>query len=244
MSSMPEAPVAPAPARNGHVRRGRPAAAETVRRRLPLSRRWALGLAAAVIVLGLVFAVSASRRAATPLALPRPQTVVAPLTAHGVVQPVRSARVGTQAGGVVQTLLVSVGDSVRGQQELAVVQGLAGAEVLTAPFAGRVTRVPVHVGDTVLPGALIATVGDLSELQIETTDVDQYLVGAISPGQLVSVDIDALGQTEIGRVRSVALEPAAASSGATPVYAVTIAIPPIAVELRPGMTVHLTFTTD
>ena len=62
----------------------------------------------------------------------QPTAAPAPLTAHGVVEPVVRARVGTQGGAVVRALSAAAGVKVEGQQELAVVQGPSGAEVLTA----------------------------------------------------------------------------------------------------------------
>jgi multidrug efflux pump subunit AcrA (membrane-fusion protein) len=173
---------------------------------------------------------------------PAPTAAPAPLTAHGVVEPVLRARVGTQGGGVVRALSVAAGVKVEGQQELAVVQGPSGAEALTAPFAGTVTDVLVHLGDTVVPGAVIATVGDLSAYQVETTDVDQFLVAHVHPGQTVSATIDAISTRSMsGTVHTVAAEPQATSPG-TKTYAVTVSLPGPPADLRPGMSARLTFT--
>ncbi len=121
-------------------------------------------------------------------------------------------------------------------------RGPGGLEVLVAPLDGVVTGVLVHAGDTVVPGTVVATVGDLRQLQVETTDVDEFLVGRVQPGQAVSMTVEALDRRELaGRVRTVALEPRPNPSG-DPHYPVVIdllgALPP---ELRPGMTVRLTF---
>jgi len=173
-----------------------------------------------------------------------PTAAQVPLSAHGVVEPVLRARVGTQGGGVIQTLAVAAGLQVAARQELAVIQGPSGAEILTAPFAGTVTDVLVHLGDTVIPGTVIATVGDLSAYQIETTDVDQFLVAHVHPGQTVRAVIDAISTRSLsGTVHTVAAEPQAPSSGTgTKIYAVTVSLPGPPADLRPGMTARLTFT--
>ncbi len=173
-----------------------------------------------------------------------PTAAPAPLTAHGVVQPALRARVGTQAGGVIQTLSVTAGAKVDAQRELAVVQGPNGAEILTAPFAGTATDVLVHLGDTVVPGTVIATVGDLSAYQIETTDVDQFLVAHIHPGETVRAVIDAISTRSLrGTVHTVAAEPQATSSATgTKTYAVTVTLGGPPTDLRPGMSARLTFT--
>ena len=60
----------------------------------------------------------------------------------------------------------------------------------------------------------MATIGDLSRLRAETTDVDEYLVDQIRRGQAVLLQVDALDQRTIpGFVRSVALEPQPGSAG-------------------------------
>jgi hypothetical protein len=77
-----------------------------------------------------------------------------------------------------------------------------------------VTDVLVHLGDTVLPGAVIASAADLSAYQIETTDVDQFLVAQLRPGQTVTASIEAINKRNLtGTVHTVAVEPVATSSG-------------------------------
>jgi HlyD family secretion protein len=147
--------------------------------------------------------------------------------------------VGTLAGGTVTRLAVRVGDRVEEEQEIARVRGPNGTEVLTAPWRGTITTVPVHHGDTVLPGAVVVTVGDLSRLQVETTDVDEFVIARVRPGELLTVTVDALdGQEVLARVYSVALELQADSNGDEhyPIVLDVVDPPP---DLRPGMTVRL-----
>ena len=197
-------------------------------------------------VLAMLFVAGAARFAprggsTEPEAAPTVELVPTALIAHGVVEPARSARVRNQAGGVLQTLAVSIGDDVQDKQLLAVVQGPAGAEMLVAPFAGTVTDVPVHPGDTLLPGATIASVGTLRDYQVATTDVDQYLAARVRPGQNVRIDIDALDHPGLtGTVRSVALEPTTSTSGVQN-YAVTVALPGAPPDVRSGMFARLAF---
>ena len=177
---------------------------------------------------------SASAATATPA--PRPQ-------AHGQVRPVGQARVGTLAGGVVASIALDVGDAVGEQQEIARVRGQAGTEVLTAPIRGTMTGIPVHVGDTVLPGTIVATVADVSRLQVETTDVDEFLIARVRASQRVVLTIDALDREAPGQVRTVALEPTTptVASGGDLNYPVTIDLLDVVPGLRPGMTVRILF---
>lgn len=158
-----------------------------------------------------------------------------------MVAPVSQARVGTLGGGVLLGLSVSIGDRVEASSELARVRGAAEVEVLTAPFAGTVTGLLAHTGDTLVPGAGVVMVADLRRLQVETNDVDEFLIGRVQPGQSVTLQIEALDRRELtGRVRTVALQPQA-TSGGDQHYPVTIdpgGIPP---DLRPGMSVRVIF---
>lgn len=198
------------------------------------------------MLLGLLVVVAVVARqvstAASP-ASPAPQAASSSgrLIAHGVVAPVSQARVGTLGGGVLLGLSVSIGDRVEASSELARVRGAADVEVLTAPFAGTVTGLLAHTGDTLVPGAGVVMVADLRRLQVETNDVDEFLIGRVQPGQSVTLQIEALDRRELtGRVRTVALQPQA-TPGGDQHYPVTIdpgGIPP---DLRPGMSVRVIF---
>jgi multidrug resistance efflux pump len=90
-------------------------------------------------------------------------------------------------------------------------------------------------------GAVVALVGDLSRLQVETTDVDEFIVGRVQPGRAVTVTVDALDQRHLrGRVRTVSLEPRRGDDGDDHYPTVIdLELPPL--ELRSGMTVRVAF---
>jgi hypothetical protein len=164
------------------------------------------------------------------------------LVAHGVVAPVSQARVGTLTGGVLLGLSVGIGERVEAQRELARVRGPAEVEVLTAPFAGTVTGLLAHTGDTLVPGAGVVLVADLTRLQVETTDVDEFLIGHVRAGQNVVLQIEALDRRELrGKVRTVALQPQA-TPGGDQHYPVTIDLGGTQPDLRPGMSVRITLS--
>ena len=163
-------------------------------------------------------------------------------TARGEVRPIAQARIGTLRGGVVNRLAVGVGQAVDDGQEIARINSPDGStEVLVAPWRGTVTDIPVHVGDTVAVGAIVASVGDLSRLQIETTDVDEFIVGRVRPGKAVLITVDALDQRQLrGRVRTVALEPRRGADGDDHYPTVIdLEVPPT--DLRVGMSVRVAF---
>jgi multidrug resistance efflux pump len=95
------------------------------------------------------------------------------------------------------------------------VVGPSGTEIVTAPFRGSVTNVLVHAGDTLTPGATIAVVADMHALQVETSDVDEFLVSDVSVAQRVQVTVDALDKLALtGIVTNVALLPQVARAAA------------------------------
>jgi multidrug efflux pump subunit AcrA (membrane-fusion protein) len=191
-----------------------------------------------LVVLAVIARLILSQSGAPPAAPPQ---AAAPLVAHGEVLPVRQAHVGTQGGGVVQQLNVAPGQVVSGQTPLAWVVSTAGTEVVTAPFGGTVTNVLVHAGDTLVPGAAIAVVADLRALQVETSDVDEFLVSKIAVGQTVQLNVDALDNLAItGTVSNVALLPQAGAGG-SPAYPVIIGVGSLPPQVRAGMSVRVTF---
>jgi multidrug efflux pump subunit AcrA (membrane-fusion protein) len=193
---------------------------------------------AVVVLIGIVAATLT--RPAPPAAIPVPVTTER-LVARGQVKPADQARVGTLAGGVVRELLVEPGDVVTEGQPLARIRGAETIEVLSAPRPGTVTDVLVHVGDTVTPGTMVASIGTLSRLQVETTDVDEFVVGRIQRSQPVTLTVEALDRLELkGVVRSVALEPRTTTAGDEH-YPVVIDLAGWPPNLRPGMTTRITF---
>ena len=200
-------------------------------------RRLVVGVLLVVVVGVVAFGVLGRRPGPAPTAPPSPPT--AALTAHGQIVPALRAQVGTQGGGVLRQLSVSPGAPTADQTEVARVEGPSGTEVVTAPFRGTVTNVLVHEGDTLLPGAVIAVVADLRTIQVETSDVDQFLVGHVSSGQQVLVAVDALDNLVLaGTVRSVAGLPQADTSGGQH-YPVVITLDTVPPEVRAGMSVRV-----
>jgi multidrug efflux pump subunit AcrA (membrane-fusion protein) len=211
----------------------------TVRR---LRRPWLVAVGLLAIVAAAVYASGlVSPQAAAPAATP-PPAVRAPFDARGRVAARATARVASLVGGVVREVPVQPGDRVREGDPLARVKIPDGTiEPLSAPFGGTILSVPVQVGDSVIAGAPVVVVGDLSQLQVESTDVDEYLIGSLRPGQAVQVEADALpGRVFNGRITALALatEPGA---GGRPHYPAKISLENADMSLRPSMNVRLRF---
>lgn len=178
-----------------------------------------------------------------PAAVPAP--VRLPYDARGRVAAVQQARVATLRGGVVRALPRGPGEAVAARQEIARIEAPDGsAEVVVAPFAGTLLAVPARVGDSLLPGAAIAVVGDLTALRIETTDLDEYVLPRVRVGQLVEITVDALPDRRIfGRVTAVSRIDQPGSGGRRQ-YPVYVALPGGENELQPGMGVQLRFVVS
>lgn len=120
--------------------------------------------------------------------------------------------------------------------------------IIRAPMAGRVTRLNVEEGETVIvgtmnnPGSLVLTVSDLSVMEV-VLEVDETDVPDIELGDSATVELDAFpGRefaglvTEIGNsaIRSPSVS---AGTGQTPTidFEVVVTLQDPAVELRPDL---------
>jgi multidrug resistance efflux pump len=111
---------------------------------------------------------------------------------------------------------------------------LARTEI-DAPFAGTVGMVHVRQGEFVAPGQPLITLGDLSTLRIETTDLDEIDVARIEVGQEATITFEAFpDRTYVGRVTHIA---PMADPGATGVhYTVILEVEDLPPDVRWGMT--------
>ncbi|UCH77705.1 MAG: efflux RND transporter periplasmic adaptor subunit [Candidatus Coatesbacteria bacterium] len=123
---------------------------------------------------------------------------------------------------------------------------------LYAPIAGRVVRVEVEAGETVVlgtmnnPGTVMFTLGDLSAMQAKIY-VDEADIVDVVVGQPATVTPDAMPEVEFeARVRSIGYMPAvdtgAASEDVTE-FEVLLELVEVDPRLRPGMSVTGSVTT-
>jgi multidrug efflux pump subunit AcrA (membrane-fusion protein) len=214
----------------------------------PPPRRWPRWRSASALLVVLALGLAAADRAGiagggTPTPAPSPTAVR--YDARGRIEPTTRARVATLQGGIVRSISRAPGEAVAARDELARLETPLGAtEVLFAPFQGTVLAISAQAGDSLLAGAPIATVGDLTALRVETTDVDEYLVGSLRLGQAIEVSIDALGGRVLsGRISGITLAPQPTGSGDLH-YPVYVGLDRADPGLRPGMTVRLRVRPD
>jgi len=67
-----------------------------------------------------------------------------------------------------------------------------------APFSGTVGAVLVREGELVMAGQPLVTLGDLSTLRVETSDLDEIDVARVAVGQRASLTFDALPERTLG----------------------------------------------
>ncbi|MGD2144464.1 MAG: efflux RND transporter periplasmic adaptor subunit [Anaerolineae bacterium] len=111
-----------------------------------------------------------------------------------------------------------------------------------APFGGTVGMVQVRENETVAPGQTLVTLGDLTTLRVETTDLDEIDVARVKVGQTVDVTFDAVPDRVLaGRVTRLA--PMAESDGAGVNYTAIIELEELDPVIRWGMTAFVDIET-
>jgi len=106
---------------------------------------------------------------------------------------------------------------------------------IRAPLAGTVGIVRVQEHALVVPGEPLVTIGDLSTLRVETTDLDEIDVARVEVGQTVDVTLDALpDQVFVGHVGRIS--PMADPDGGGVNYTAIIDLENLDPKARWGMT--------
>ncbi len=159
----------------------------------------------------------------------------------------------------VQTSLLDAAEFGVGQAQAALdeAEDQLSKTVIKAPMSGRITRLNVEEGETVIvgtmnnPGSLVLTVSDLSVMEV-VLEVDETDVPEISLGDSASVELDAFPELEfVGEVTEIgnsAIRPPSQSAGTgqTPTIdfevVVTLWDPPA--ELRPDLSATAEVITE
>jgi HlyD family secretion protein len=142
------------------------------------------------------------------------------------------------------------------QAALSEARDQASKTTISAPMAGRVTRLNIEEGETAVvgtmnnPGSLLLTIADLSSMQA-TVKVDETDVPGITVGDSTAVRIDAFpGQSFPGRVTRIgnsSIQPVAGGgqgSEQTVDYEVEITLDNPPAELRPDLSATAEIVTE
>jgi RND family efflux transporter MFP subunit len=114
----------------------------------------------------------------------------------------------------------ALADVARQQALLDVAKATLAQAALVAPFDGTVTSVDTTPAETVVPGQVVITMGDLTDFRVETTDLSERDAPLIHPSQRVQVSVIALGKDFDGTVSDVSR--VSSTVGGDVVYKVTI----------------------
>jgi len=113
---------------------------------------------------------------------------------------------------------------------------------LTAPFSGTIASVGVKEGETITPGVPVISLGELSNLRLETDDLSETNIARIKLGQVVNVTFDALtGKTFKGTVTYISPMASAKQGGTN--YTIYVEFDNLDPALRWGMTGHVEINT-
>jgi multidrug resistance efflux pump len=151
-----------------------------------------------------------------------------------------------QEGATPEQIAAAEAAVAQAEANLAAAQTALGWAALVAPFDGTVSEIHVREGEQVIsgfPDEPVMTLGDLSNLRVETTDLRETDVGRIALGQEVDITFDALPNTLLkGHV--VYISPKADSEQGGVNYATIIEFDKTDPRLRWGMTAYVNITAD
>lgn len=112
---------------------------------------------------------------------------------------------------------------------------------LVAPIDGTITEITIREGELTQAGQPFITIADLSNLKVETTDLDEFGTAKVKVGQTATIRVNAFtDKTLTGKVTDVADQSVLLASGDVS-YPVTIVLDNQDPELRWGMTVKVEF---
>ncbi len=113
---------------------------------------------------------------------------------------------------------------------------------LTAPYDGTIVAIEVKVGELVQPGEVVAIIGTLDRLQVQTTDLSERSIANVQVGQKAVVQLKSYDQDLTGKVTAVS--PMGTPSNGDIVFRVTIELDAPPSNLMWGMSGHVTIQTQ
>jgi multidrug efflux pump subunit AcrA (membrane-fusion protein) len=108
---------------------------------------------------------------------------------------------------------------------------------LVAPFDATVVDINIQAGEFAQTGQVVIILGDLANMQVETTDLSERDVPAVQIGQAVNVYIQALNTNVTGKV--IRISPISKVVGGDVVYPVTVKLDEQPDGLLWGMTAEV-----
>ena len=118
---------------------------------------------------------------------------------------------------------------------------LATQSTLVAPFDGTIVSVDISPAETVVPGRVVVTIGDLSRFQVETKDLSERDVPRVQIGQTASVFIEPLAEEFSGKV--IDISRISSTVGGDVVFKVTVDLDEQPQDLLWGMSADVNIET-
>jgi RND family efflux transporter MFP subunit len=113
---------------------------------------------------------------------------------------------------------------------------------LYSPVGGTVVSLEISPGETVTPGQVVIVIADLTQMQVETTDLSERDILAVQTGQQSKVFIEALDDYYDGKVTDIARR--SSIVGGDVVFTVTIELDEQPEGLRWGMSAEVEIQTE
>lgn len=147
-----------------------------------------------------------------------------------------------EAGPTSEQIALAEAQVQQAQAALDVARTALDQATLRAPFAGTVGAVSVEIGEVIAPGQSTVSLGDLSHLRVETTDLRETDVTRVSEGQAVDLTFDSLPDVRLpGKVIRIA--PMATQGQGGTNYTVWVESDQLDSRLRWGMTAYANINT-
>ena len=156
-------------------------------------------------------------------------------TAQALVDQAQAQLDLLRAGARPEEIAVAQAQVAQAEATLAQAQSALEKAELRAPFRSIIGEIRVREGETVNAGVGLLTLGDLDDLRVETTDLNEIDIPLVKVGQEVKIEFDALPERAIqGRVTRIASMASLEEGGTN--YTVIIELEDRDPDLRWGMT--------
>ena len=140
-----------------------------------------------------------------------------------------------KAGPTTEQIAVAEANAAQMRAAAELAQAALDKTRLVAPFGGTVGGVYARAGEMFSAGQAVLSLGDLTVLRVETTDLSEVDVARVTVGQPVNVTFDGLpGKTLQGRVTRIAPMSSSGQGGVN--YTVIVELDQLDPALKWGMT--------
>jgi multidrug efflux pump subunit AcrA (membrane-fusion protein) len=186
--------------------------------------------------------VEAARTQAEVAAAAIPSAEARVRSAQAVADRAQAALDGLAAGATAEERAMADARVASASAALATAKAQLAQTRVFAPFSGQVGSVSARPGEMATPGQALLTLGDTSQMRVETTDLRETDVGRLRIGMPVEVTFDALpGRAFQGTIQRIA--PMSSAEKGSTNYTVIVDVPALDPALRWGMTAFVNVQT-